>query len=120
MSDQIKLGTIVDLVTSVKQMTSLLDGADDLDRLREALAGLVEDRKAIMKFLIALKRTRKACATIAEAPLSFVGGFVPDDESADLVPSLPEPRVVPSRARRIASDPKERARIMGDDEDDDG
>ncbi len=115
MSDQIKLGTIVDLVSNVKQMTSLLDDADDLDRLQAALAGLVENRKSLMKFMIALRRTKKACATISEAPLSFVGGFVSDDENVEPVPSLPEPRPVPSRARRIASDPKERARVMGEE-----
>lgn len=112
MSEPIKLGDIVDLVSNVKQMTNMLDGVGDLDQLRKCLSGIVEDRKSLFKFMMALRRARRAVDTLSDTPLSFVGGFtLPSEDLPESMPSYPE-RPVPSRAQRIAADPKERSRIM--------
>ncbi len=119
MSEPIKLGDLVDLVSNVKQMTNMLDGAGDLEQLRKCLSSIVEDRKLLFKFMMALRRARRAADTLSETPLSFVGGFaLPPEETTEPVPSYPE-RPVPRRAQRIAADPKARARVMGDDKPDD-
>ncbi len=112
MSGPIKLGDIVALVSNVKQMTNMLDGAEGIEQLRKCLSAIVEDHKMLMKFMVAIRRANRAVDTLSDTPLSFVGGFaLPSEEAEEPVPSYPD-RPVPRRARRVAEDPKERARVM--------
>ena len=115
MNEAIRLGDIIELVSNVRQMDSMLDGSSDLDRVRTCLASLLEDRKALMKFMMALRRTRRAADSLSNASLSFVSGFAPPEEESP-EEEFPE-RPIPRRARRAAADLKERTRIMGNEED---
>ena len=110
MDNLLKLGDIIDLVSSVRQITTLLDAAADPEKLRVSLHALLEDRKTRVKLLVALKRAERAADQLSNSPLSFMGGLVAEDE-----PEMPEPSPVPRRAQRIANDPKERKRVMGDE-----
>jgi len=111
MSDSLRLGDIIDLVGGVKQVTSLLDGGADHVKLRDSLTEMLGDRKALIKFAVALKKAKRAADALANSPLGFVGGLDADDE-----PEAPEPGPIPRRAQRVASDPKQRRRVMGDED----
>ena len=115
MNEQFKLGDIIDLVTSVRQVTTLLDGGDDADQLKVELAAMIMDRKALLKFMLALKRANKAANAVSDAPMSFVGGFIPEEDEP---PSDPDPAPVPRRARADGPGLTESRSVVGRDKDD--
>ena len=115
MSESFKLGDIIDLVGNVKQVTTLLDGGADVEQLKSTLTDLIEDRKALLKFMLALKRANAAATAISDAPLSFVGGLAPlSVEPTD----PPEPAPIPRRARASGPGLKSPRSIVGKDKDD--
>jgi hypothetical protein len=113
MSEPFRLGDVIDLVSNLKQVTSLLDGAKDADQLKQNLGDMLEDRKSLMKFMLALKRANIAADALADSPLSFVGGFPPTIEEPE---EVPDPAPVPRRARADGLD-LGRRNIIGKDKD---
>jgi hypothetical protein len=115
MSESFKLGDIIDLVSNLKQVTSILDGAKDADQLKVNLSDMLEDRKSLMKFMLALKRANVAASALADSPLSFVGGFLPPEEEPE---EVPDPAPIPRRARPDGIGLKGRRNITGKDKED--
>jgi hypothetical protein len=115
MSESFRLGDIIDLVSNLKQVTSLLDGAKDAGQLRQNLSDMLEDRKSLMKFMLALKRANIAADALADAPLSFVGGSLPPEEKSE---EVSEPAPVPRRARAGGSGLTGSRSIIGKDKED--
>lgn len=101
------LGTISDLMVSVRKISSILeidsDNAPTVDKMRDTMVKVAKDTETLIRLHRAIRVAAKATEMMREAPISFFGGSMPTEDVDDPVDDLP-------RRAREASDTKDKPR----------